>query len=262
MGAAPDRPALGIPRPPRLHRIRLVSPPHHPRPGQPPDLQLALLLTGVDNACEVYWNGIRVGSLGKVPPHPIWYVGETGGQETSDEQAPAAFPLGPARDGVLAIRVWSAPIVLFSFPEEGGIIAVPQIGAADAIAAAQQDIHYQWLSSNLFTFAVVLLCTVVSLLSLLMWFRNRDRKVFLWLAIVMAYPLEALWNTGIPGLLPFRLGYGLVGPAISIYTAALWFLLLTLMGLEDHPRLVRWTKILAIFVIVSDFLDGTLQFWD
>ena len=74
--------------------------------------------------------------------------------------------------------------------------------------------------------------------------------------------MEALWNTGIPGLLPFRLGYGLVGPAISIYTAALWFLLLTLMGLEDHPRLVRWTKILAIFVIVSDFLDGTLQFWD
>jgi hypothetical protein len=34
---------------------------------------LALALTNVEDAAEVYWNGRRVGSFGRVPPDPIWY---------------------------------------------------------------------------------------------------------------------------------------------------------------------------------------------
>jgi hypothetical protein len=37
------------------------------------DWQLALLLPNLEDAAEVYWNGRRLGSFGKVPPHPVWY---------------------------------------------------------------------------------------------------------------------------------------------------------------------------------------------
>jgi hypothetical protein len=235
-------------------------------PGEPSDLQLSLLLTGVDNACEVYWNGVLVGSIGKVPPHPVWYVGETGGQETSDEQAPAAFYLGSAmgsaRFEVLAIRVWSAPIALIGFPAVGGLVAVPQIGTKEAIAGLERENRYEWLRSNLFTLAEVLLSCVVGLLSLLMWFRNRDGIVLLCLAGVMILPLESLCIVGVPGLLPFRVGYGLLGPSIGLYLASLWYLLVALLGLEAHPQLVRWTRNLAIFFNSIAWLDGALQMFD
>ncbi|MGH9599928.1 MAG: hypothetical protein ACRD27_08685, partial [Terracidiphilus sp.] len=42
-------------------------------PGAPANWDLALLLPGVEDACEIYWNGAPVGSFGKVPPHPVWF---------------------------------------------------------------------------------------------------------------------------------------------------------------------------------------------
>jgi hypothetical protein len=62
----PNRPALGVTRPPRLdawyRHITLA-------PGEPADLQLSLLLTGVDNACDVFPNG-RIGLLATVEFNP------------------------------------------------------------------------------------------------------------------------------------------------------------------------------------------------
>jgi hypothetical protein len=62
------------------------------------DWTLALLLPYVEDACEVYWNGELVGSVGKVPPHPKWFMGE----------APARIDLGAPRSGVLTRAAWSA----------------------------------------------------------------------------------------------------------------------------------------------------------
>src|SRR5206468_12734665 len=38
--------------------------------------ELALLIPVVDDAYEVYWNGLLVGKNGKLPPRPDWYISQ------------------------------------------------------------------------------------------------------------------------------------------------------------------------------------------
>lgn len=220
--------------------------------GRPRDWKLGLFLPRVENACDVYWNGRYVGSIGKLPPHAVWYL---------NNPPAGAFTLGDAASGVLAIRAWRAPVVLFSQVDEGGLVTMPEVGSEGAIRELVTANRYEWLRANQFNFGVVLLSFPLAVLSVLMWFRYRERMLLLWLAIVMVYPLEQCVNT-IPGLLPFRAVYGTVGVAIAIYNAALWFLLIELLGLSDHPRLVRRTEVLAATLLASDLLDGSLQLFD
>ena len=59
-------------------------------------LDLALRMQNVDDAYQVFWNGMQVGSFGKMPPHPVLYF----------DQPNQTFGLGQARSGVIAVRVW------------------------------------------------------------------------------------------------------------------------------------------------------------
>jgi hypothetical protein len=230
--------------------------------GEINDAQLALYVPGIDSAYEVYWNGVRVGGNGKLPPHPQWYVVFSGSQELSDTQIPEAIRLGAPQSGVLAIRVWKAPIVFFSFPFEGGLVTMARVGTAEAVTALKEADRYDWLRASQFTIAVTLLTTVAGILAALLWLRNRRRTMLLWLAIVLFYPLERFCLTGVPGLATFRVGYGLIGPSIGLYGAALWFLLLDLLGLDQNRQLVRWTRILAVIEVGMDLTDGFLQLFD
>ena len=220
-------------------------------PGGPTDWNLALLLPSVQDACDVYWNGVLVGSLGKVPPHPVWYL----------QAPPSRFVLGSLQSGVLAIRVWKAPHFFMSYPDEGGLISVPQAGSAQAVENLATADRYGWLQANQFTLGLVLLSSIVGVLALLAWLRDRNRMMLLWLALAMAYPLVfKLFD--IPGLMPFRLYYALIAPVVAVHAAALWFLLIALLGLNDRAGLVRWTKIFAIVLLGLDLLDASLQFFD
>jgi hypothetical protein len=60
----------------------------------------------------------------------------------------------------------------------------------------------------------------------------------------------------------FRLFYVLIAPAVGFNDVALWFLLIALLGLNDRPGLVRWTKICALALVSLDLLDSSLQFFD
>jgi hypothetical protein len=214
---------------------------------------LAVFLRSVDSACEVFWNGALVGSLGKVPPHPVWYA---------FSQPVGAFPLGPAQSGVLAVRVWKAPILYFaSSPAEGGLISVPQAGSVQAVEALDTAARFRWLKANQFTLAVALLSFVVGLLALLAWLRNRDQTLFLWLALAMFFPTEGFLLFSVPGV-PFRWSYGLIGVAIAVNNIALWSLLIFLLGLDDRRRLVLWTKILAVAILALTLVDTVLMLFD
>ncbi len=101
-------------------------------PHTPADINLALYLPNVDSACEVYWNGRQVGGIGKVPPHPVWYRYRDGALVVG--KSAEGIPLGTAQSGLLAIRVWKAPTILFAAPREGGLAAMPRIGSAAAVA--------------------------------------------------------------------------------------------------------------------------------
>ena len=60
---------------------------------------LTLLLPRVQDVAEVYWNGVLIGRIGTMPPHPSWKLGLW--RKT--------VPLSAPQDGVLAIRVWKSP---------------------------------------------------------------------------------------------------------------------------------------------------------
>ncbi len=244
-------------------------------PGTAANLDLGIFLPRIDDACEVYWNGKLIGGIGKVPPHPVWYASAY--PDMLAGRSASGLTLGPPQSGVLAIRVWSAPTILFASSMKGGLTSVPQLGSAQAIAAIEDSARYQWILSNQLTLAVVLLCTVVSVLCLFMGFRNRRNReirpegsmgrrigdnLLFWLAVAMAFPLESLLFNGVPGLIPFRWDYGLVGIIIGIYDAAMWLVLIDLLGLRENRRLVRWTWVVIAIECGFDLLDGALQLFD
>ena len=189
------------------YRRRIVIPPGMPAGLDVAHRELALFLPGVDDAAEVYWNGKLVGSLGRVPPHPVWY----------STPSPQSFVLGPMRDGVLAIRVWSAPIVYLNHPEQGGLYRTPLIGTPEGVAALETASRYEWLRSNQFGFGVCLVSTLVGLLAGFAWLRNRSRWMLFWLAFPMLKPLVGLVIFDLPGFSTFRLAYGTIAELVALY---------------------------------------------
>jgi hypothetical protein len=215
---------------------------------------LALYLPDVQSACEVYWNAVKVGTYGKLPPSPVWY--DFGGAKGK------VVVLGPAQSGELAIRVWKAPVVFLSSPEEGGLIAVPVAGSAEAVAGLDIRAKYQRLKASLLPLWVARLAAVVGVMTLLLWLRNRKQLMLLWLSMAMVYPTARYFLLDAPDVLPFRVAYALVGPLVAINDMAIWFLLIALLGLNERKRLVRWTWIIALTAIGLDLVDTVCQFFD
>jgi len=63
---------------------------------------VALLVPHVDSAYEVYWNGAPIGSDGKLPPNPVYYLRDS---------PPRIFHFNAGEHGTLAFRVWKAPLL-------------------------------------------------------------------------------------------------------------------------------------------------------
>lgn len=213
---------------------------------------LALLIPAVDDAYEIYWNGLLVGQNGKLPPHPDWYI----------SQPPQPYGLGQIQDGVLAVRVWKAPLASNDPGEIGGFEALPSLGGPHAIAAQKAQLDYQWLRSNQFGFGLQSLYALVAFLSLLAWLRDRSQ----WLLLCMAgYTLMQPVGLFIGGLriqFPFSITVGLLQPVLMIQDVSLWFLLLLLLKLDDNPRLVRVMRIWVIVFCAAFLLDGlTTAVW-
>jgi hypothetical protein len=217
---------------------------------------LALSLAGVQDAAEVYWNGRLVGGLGKVPPNPVWF---------SDIYPPQVLVMGQAsevaREGVLAVRVWKAPYAYLAFPDMGGLAQTPILGDATALRAERAGFEYRWVRSHLYIAAIALLSSIVSVLALLGWFRDRRQWMLFWLAVYTLRPFLLLiteqWMTR-----SWRASYSTEGMIYSATDAALWFLLLYLLGLRENPRLVQWTRICAVIAFGSQVLEGSLQLFD
>ena len=55
---------------------------------------------------------------------------------------PQIYPLGPARDGVLAVRVWKASLDSFDTGLQGGFSAPPLVGSAAALADRLTNYNY------------------------------------------------------------------------------------------------------------------------
>ncbi|MGC2635570.1 MAG: PP2C family protein-serine/threonine phosphatase [Acidobacteriaceae bacterium] len=239
------------------YRRRIVL---HSLPAQPNQApQLAVNLQFVENSAEVYWNGRLIGRWGSLPPHPVWFDPAEPGLAQLNARVPFAMPLGPARSGVLAIRVWKAPYILFATENEGGLVRTPILGTPAALDSLASALWFRWLVGNLFPLAVALLAGVTSLFAFLAWLRDRSHRLLFWMALYILHPLLLLPYLTIPGVLSFRQNYGTIALVICLEDVSLWFLLLYLLQLTKDRRLVLWTRWLALACLLFNGLDSALQ---
>ncbi len=212
----------------------------------------ALLMPPVDDAYEVYWNGALIGRYGKLPPHPSWYYSSLF----------RTFTLPATRTGTLAIRVWKSPLLFVDSGSLGGMHGAPLLGTPDAIATQMAAINSESTKQVLYDYTLAILYGFVTLLSLLLWSRDRKIKLFLWLAVFTATPVLLSVIQGL-FLIPigYGLGRGLNQPIYALNHISLWYLLLWLLRLNGNRTLVRWTRGLAICTLAAGVLDGALAFF-
>jgi serine phosphatase RsbU (regulator of sigma subunit) len=220
-----------------------------PDPSAPKDL--VLLIPRVSDAYEVYWNGRLVGSEGQFPPHARWYV--------SHQERPAnIFDLGTALEGVLAVRVWKAPLFSYDDASAGGFTQLPVVGNSADITNLRGSLDFGWLSENQFRFAEAILYAIVVLVGLFLWVRNPRETLPLWMAGFAAEVPAAVLLDQLR--LPIS-GVATVAwqqPMFAIQDLCLWLLLLRLLHLSENRRLARFVQIAAWVSFSEGILDGVL----
>ena len=220
----------------------------HAAPGASPDF--ALLIPSIDDAYELYWNGLRVGGLGTMQaPYRLYEL-----------VPPQTYGLGPIQSGVLAVRVFKMPLASNDIGELGGFEGLPVLGSPDGIANLRASLDNHWLKGRQFHFALTSLYALASLLSFLAWLRARDQRLLLWLAIYTAMPIVELFNA-MRFPIPFTWSMVEVQASIQMREISQWFLLLWLLQLANRPGLVRLLRWLALFTIAVGAVDGMLAFF-
>ena len=211
----------------------------------------ALLIPPVDDAYEVYWNGKLIGGYGKLPPHPRWYY-------TAFSQS---FEVPVLQSGTIAIRVWKSPRLFVDPGSTGGLTDLPILGDANSIAAQLAVSNSESTLQYLYDFSLMILYGFVTLVSLLLWIRDRKLGLFLWLAIFTATPALLTMFQEFLTSISFGWGRGLNQPIYALNHISLWFLLIYLLRLDDHQLLIRWTRILACLTFAAGLFDGGLAFF-
>ena len=133
---------------------------------------LGLLLPPLDSVAEVYWNGVKVGGIGTMPPNPSWFF----------TPQPVAVPLpsvSDAKTGELAIRLWARPLDSTDPPDTGGLQASPLLGYRSLIGKTADSWVEHRLRTRALGYAALLLCLFTSIAALLLWVRSPLQWVLL-----------------------------------------------------------------------------------
>ncbi len=211
----------------------------------------ALLIPPVDDAYEVYWNGKLIGSCGKLPPRPHWYY----------TPFSRAFDVPSLRSGTIAIRVWKSPLLFVDPGSLGGLYGPPIVGDAESIAAQLAVSNSESTLQYLYDFSLMVLYGFVTLVSLVLWGRDRKVGLFLWLAVFTATPALLLMLAEFLTSISYGWGRGLNQPIYALNHISLWFLLIYLLRLNGNRTLVRWTRVLAVCTLAAGVFDGSLAFF-
>jgi diguanylate cyclase (GGDEF)-like protein len=212
----------------------------------------------IHDSYEIYWNGSLIGRNGKLPPRPVWYVSQPAQTFELGQEDLGQALLNQAQHGVLAVRVWRAPLLSDDSGEQGGFDSAPLIGSSEAIATAKAAYEFQWLRSRQLHFGANLLCAAIAFLSFLLWLRAPSRWVLFWTTgFAIVQPANLLLLNAHLGL-PYPLAMGASQPLCAMQDISLWFLLLWLLSLHENRAIRRITRILACIYIVIETLDGVL----
>jgi Serine phosphatase RsbU, regulator of sigma subunit len=215
--------------------------------------QFFVYIPHVDDAYEVYWNGKLIGSYGKLPPRAFWYY----------SQFARAFPLSGSTNGVLAVRIWRAPLNAFSLAELGGFREPPYVGDEDTTQLAVAFGEWQIIRGDLFDYGLVMLRVFVAFLCLVLWSRSRTEHLFVWIAIFTVSPVAIdILNRLFRIPFPWNFARFLNQPIYALYHVSLWFLLVWLLRLHEDTRLVERTKLFGYITLAAGAADGMLSlFW-
>ena len=219
--------------------------------GSGQSVPIALLVPHVESAYEVYWNGVLIGSDGKLPPNPVYYLRAA---------PPKIFRFNAGEHGVLAFRVWKAPLLSDDTGRHGGFENAPMAGSERAIATRRGLMDYGWLRSQQFFFGVNLIYGLVALLSLLTWLQDRKQWPALWMFGFAVAPLIFMLFYGVRIPWPSPVANALWQPVTSIRDICLWLLLLWLLQLREDRRLVRFVWVCAWVSISAEILDSAPYF--
>ncbi|WP_162601880.1 PP2C family protein-serine/threonine phosphatase [Occallatibacter savannae] len=210
--------------------------------------RFSLLVPQIHDVYEIFWNGNPVGGDGKMPPWPQWRV----------SQQPRVFAIEQGTSGLLAFRVWKAPLFSDDSGEQGGFDSAPVIGSPNSITAAKAVIDYDWLQSRQLRFGESLTFGLIALLSFLAWWRNRAQWLVLWMACYALTPVLAGILRDAHLAWPYSVAMGLLQPVHSLHDVSLWLLLLWLMRLNEDRAVFRVVISLSIISIVITSIDGIL----
>jgi len=218
--------------------------------------KLAVLIPPVDNAYEVYWNGRKIGDFGKLPPNGWWWRHPHG----------VVYGLGAAPlDGVLALRVWKAPLESDEGLWRGGLRAAPLIGSPAVLTMRPNFTQMKVEDTMLPRFVLAGALFITGIIALLLYLRERRNLLHLWLGLLLI--ANFLWC--MQGMNPVN--YGLTNfvslcqnaLVLSLQDISLWMLLLTLFGLQQRPAWKRWTVALVALYLAARAVDLTLKaFWE
>jgi hypothetical protein len=214
---------------------------------------LALLIPPVQDAYEIYWNGERLGSYGSLPPHANWWIF---GHD-------AVYPLS-GTSGVLALRVWKAPLSSVDAAESGGFTGPPLLGDASVLDAQARSKGYAADARRLPNILIAAVALVIGVLSFLLYLRDRKQGLYLWLAVYLV-------TSGLSGLqslsvvrdgVSFRSYQLITQLLISSQDISMWLILLSLFGMSHQRHWRRPTAWIIAIYLAAQFTDiVTIFLW-
>ncbi|HTZ59434.1 MAG TPA: SpoIIE family protein phosphatase [Acidobacteriaceae bacterium] len=215
---------------------------------------LALLIPSAQDTYEIFWNGQKLGTYGSLPPHAEWWI--TGHA--------AVYPL-PGTSGVMALRVWKAPLSSVDPAEVGGFSDSPLLGDAALLTTKAQSDAYIRDERRLPGSLMAAVNLVIGVLSFLMYLRDRRQSLYLWLAIY----LVAGGLQGFQQLAVFRAAmnwhtYQLLTQLLaSAQDISMWLILLALFGMAQERRWRRATGWIIALYLAAQIIDITSIFlWE
>ncbi|MGD0647694.1 MAG: SpoIIE family protein phosphatase [Acidobacteriaceae bacterium] len=131
----------------------------------------------VDDAYQVFVNGQEIGSFGTF----------TAGHVTAYSTLPEQFRLPKGiRDGTItiSIRVWMDSATRFNFPDAGGLHGPPVLGYASIIGALTQLAYDENAHELVSGFIESMILFMALLLTLALFWLDREEKAYFWLALV------------------------------------------------------------------------------
>jgi hypothetical protein len=221
------------------------------------NVKLAILMPPVEDAYEVFWNGVPIGHQGNLPPHASWYL---------EHRQSFALPIPEkgVTDGVLAIRVWTAKLVSYSAETTGGLTAPPFLGNPVSIAQRVGAQDFEVIRKSFYRRIINVVFAIMGVVALLTWTRNRTDWLFLWFGL-WSLARGITFLTRLPSIsysLPYPILHCALEIGYSIVDCTMMLLLLYLFQLHGDSRLRRWTFLAIAFNLGASILDGLLAlFW-